>query len=654
MCGFAGCIDFTRATARAELCAVAGRMADTLAHRGPDASGRWADEQQGVALAHRRLAIIDLSPAGAQPMRSADGRYTVAFNGEIYNFQDLRRRLQRRYPFRGRSDTEVLLAAICEWGLDEALARANGMFAFALWDAGEKLLHLVRDRVGEKPLYYAVFGSTLLFGSELRALRAHPAFVATIDHGALTLFFRHSYVPGPYSIFEGVRKLPPGAVLTIAAGCPATQELRPRPYWSYSEVARAGLAQLDGDDAIDGVEQLLRDAVGLRMQADVPLGAFLSGGLDSSLIVALMQAQSSRPVRTFTVGLESASHDEAPQARQVANHLGTEHTEVTVTAADGLEAVPRLASVYDEPFADPSQLPTLLIADVARGHVTVALSGDGGDEVFGGYNRYVYGSLAWHRLRSVPVAMRALGARSLLALSPAAWDALGRSVGAALPGMAVPRNVGDKLHKLAPVMAARDVDEVYQTLASTWRSPAMLVRHGWEPPTPLSQGAANGVSDAISRMMLLDGVSTLPDDMLTKVDRASMAVSLEVRVPLLDHRVVELAWRLPPRRKVAGRQGKAILRDILHRYVPAELVDRPKMGFDPPVATWLRGPLRAWAEDLLDRRAIAAEGLLDPAVVRRTWTEHLTGKRNHDYELWSVLMFRSWMATWSTATACPR
>ncbi|MEO7837507.1 MAG: asparagine synthase (glutamine-hydrolyzing) [Acidimicrobiales bacterium] len=649
MCGIAGVFDTTARTSPDELDHLSTTMADRLGHRGPDDRGVWSDARAGIGFGHRRLAIIDLSPEGHQPMQSNGGHYTVVFNGEIYNHRELRKHLEQiGQVFRGRSDTEVLVAAISEWGLESTLDRCNGMFALAVWDAGARVLSIARDRLGEKPLYYGWAGRHFVFASELKALRAHPGFSAEIDRGALALYLRYSFVPTPYSIYHDVWKLPPGTVLRIPsrAGRPLPD---PTPFWRLSEVtAKAAADPFRGtdQDAEDELEALLRDAVRLRMEADVPLGAFLSGGVDSSIVVALMQAQSERAVRTFTVAMPEAGFDESDHARTVARHLGTDHTEMTITASDALALVPKLATYYDEPFSDPSQLPTALLCATARRHVTVSLSGDGGDEVFGGYNRYVYGPRAWRRLSRVPGPARHVLADVLHAVPPTTWDGAMNRLSPLLPPSLRVRNPGDKAHKLATLLAARHPRDLYGALVSQWTDPQAVVIDGREPALGINRAAPSSeAAELVDYMMFADTAVTLPDDMLTKVDRASMAVGLEVRVPLLDHRLVEFAWRLPSRLKVGAAGGKPLLRHVLHRYVPAELVERPKMGFDPPVGNWLRGPLREWAESLLDPSRLDREGFLRAAPVRRAWEEHLSGRRNRDYQLWAVLMFQAWLET---------
>jgi asparagine synthase (glutamine-hydrolysing) len=625
-------------------------MSDTLRHRGPDDGGEWADAAAGIALGHRRLSIIDLSPQGRQPMQSASGRYVITFNGEIYNFKALRRELESLgHSFQGHSDTEVILAAVSQWGLKDALSRFNGMFAFGLWDREERLLHLVRDRLGEKPLYYGRMGRTFLFGSELKALRAHPAFKAEINRNVLALYLRHNYIPAPYSIYEGIYKLPSGTILTLSPMEPGSLPA-PIPYWSAREAAEQGTAhpfQGTEGEAVIRLESLLQDAVKLRMEADVPLGAFLSGGIDSSVVVALMQSQSDRPVKTFTIGFFEDGYNEAQYAKAVAGHLGTEHTELYVTAEEAIAVIPRLPTLYDEPFSDSSQIPTFLISQLARRHVTVSLSGDGGDELFAGYNRYFLGRSIWDKIGWMPEGMRAMVSRALTSLSPQTWEAVFRKLGPVLPAAIKLRNPSDKVHKLAEILSVKNPEAMYHGLVSHWKDPASLVIGAAEPPTALTtrdQWAA--LSDFTEWMMHLDTVTYLPDDILVKVDRASMGVSLEARVPLLDHRVMEFAWRIPLSMKIRSGQSKWLLRQVLNKYVPRELIERPKTGFGIPIDAWLRGPLREWAESLLDEGRLRREGFFNPLPIREKWAEHFSGKRNWQYYLWDVLMFQAWNEQW--------
>ncbi|MDH4099966.1 MAG: asparagine synthase (glutamine-hydrolyzing) [Nitrospirota bacterium] len=651
MCGIAGSLQFSSNSNNYELQATTLKMSDMLVHRGPDDSGIWVDDTVGVALGHRRLSILDLSPEGHQPMVSACGRYVIAFNGEVYNYLEIRMELegqsQRIAPgWRGHSDTEVMLAAISRWGIEAAVRRFVGMFAFALWDREERSLHLVRDRMGEKPLYYGWVNGTFLFGSELKALRAHPAFRAEIDRDALALFLRHNYIPAPYSIYRNIFKLIPGTILTIRAASKDSR-LSPVAYWSVKECAEAGeRAPFEGteEEAVACLESLISSSVRQQMVADVPLGAFLSGGIDSSTVVALMQAQSDRPVKTFTIGFEEKGYNEALHAKEVAQHLGTDHTELYVTPAEARDVIPRLPALYDEPFSDSSQIPTFLVSQMARRHVTVSLSGDGGDELFGGYNRYFWGRSIWNKTGWLPVPARKVTASALTALSPRTWDALFDKGGGLLPRAARVKAPGDKLHKLAEVLPARNPETIYKMLVSHWKNPAAVVIAAKERPTVLTdEGQWADLADFTHRMMYLDMMTYLPDDILVKVDRASMGVSLESRVPFLDHRVVEFAWRIPLKMKIRNNEGKWILRQVLYKHVPRELMERPKMGFGVPIDEWLRGPLKEWAEALLDEKRLRDEGYFDPRPIREKWQEHLSGARNWQYYLWDVLMFQVWL-----------
>lgn len=646
MCGLAGGwspADF------AALDAALPAMSGALRHRGPDADGSWTDPEAGIALGHRRLAILDLSPAGQQPMRSASGRWVIAFNGEIYNHLELRGALQAgglAPAWRGHSDTETLLAGFEAWGVAGTVKRATGMFAFAVWDRAQRELTLARDRMGEKPLYYGWQGSgesaCFLFGSELSALKRHPAFCAPIDRGALALYMRHGYVPAPYSIHAGIHKLEPGHLLRIGA---SQREPRLERYWSLEQVAASGQADpFAGSDAeaADALESLLRAAIGRQMLSDVPLGAFLSGGIDSSTVVALMQAQSSAPVRTFSIGFHEAGYNEAEHAKAVAAHLGTAHTELYMRPEQALEVIPRLPSIYSEPFADSSQIPTYLVSALARRDVTVALSGDSGDELFGGYNRYVLANRMWGGVSRIPAPLRRLAAAAMRTPSVDAWNAGVRPVRGLLPGALRLANLGDKIHKAAGVLDVRTLDALYLGLVSHW--PDGMVPGASPHPTALD-AAMPGLAglDGIHRMMALDALTYLPGDILAKVDRAAMAVSLETRVPFLDHAVVEFAWRLPLAMKLRDGQGKWLLRQVLHRHVPRALLERPKMGFGVPIDTWLRGPLRDWAEALLDEATLRTQGFFDPGPIRARWHEHLSGKRNWQHHLWDVLMFQAWL-----------
>ena len=649
MCGLTGFFQLRGLSAEVQAETVR-RMADTLVHRGPDDEGIWVDEVASIALAHRRLSILDLSPAGHQPMASASGRYVIAFNGEIYNHLDLRTALDKvgssvtvLVKWRGHSDTETLLAGFDAWGIRGTIERCVGMFAFAVWDRKERVLTLGRDRLGEKPLYYGEQRGNFIFGSELKALKAHPSFQAEIDRDALCLLLRHNYIPAPHSIYKGIYKLPAGHLLTISAS-------RPEPvieaYWALTDVAESGCRSSLGGSAqtvTDELERLLKSAVHQQMMADVPLGAFLSGGIDSSTVVALMQAQSDRPVKTFTIGFNEEGYNEAVHAKAVARHLGTEHTELYVTPQQALDVIPNLPNLYCEPFADSSQIPTFLVSQLAKQHVTVSLSGDAGDELFSGYNRYVLGQNLWSKLSRVPAGLRAVAASGIRALSPGIWNSILAPIQALAPNSSRLVNVGDKLHKGAGVLAARRIDDLYLGLLTHW-NPEELVLNGREPATCLN-GRPPTLSglDEVQRMMALDAITYLPDDILVKVDRAAMGVSLESRVPFLDHRVVEFAWRIPQSMKLRNGVGKWILREVLYRYVPKELVERPKMGFGVPIDAWLRGPLKDWAETLLDEGRLRREGFFKPGPIRTKWAEHLSGKRNWQYLLWDVLMFQAWL-----------
>jgi asparagine synthase (glutamine-hydrolysing) len=648
MCGIAGIL--TAGPPRGDaLRAVVERMTATLHHRGPDDAGVWAAETDAaaVALGFRRLSIIDLSPLGHQPMASATSRYTMVFNGEVYNFEALRRELrQTGATFRGHSDSEVILAAFERWGVEASIPRFVGMFAIAVWDRERSVLHLVRDRLGKKPLFVYWKAGRLMFGSELKALRAGPEFDRTIDTEALAQYLRYLYVPSPRSIYAHVRKLPPGHYLSIAD---VSQPLpASRPYWSVEEAAARGLAQPfagEAREATDELERLLLDAVDLRLQADVPLGALLSGGVDSSTVVALMRTRG--PVKTYTIGFDVAEHDEAPHAAAVARHLGTEHTELRLDGADALAVVPRLPDMFDEPFADPSQIPTYLVSRLARQDVTVALSGDGGDELFAGYTRYTAGRRLLRRAMLLPApARRALGAM-ITTVSPGRWDQAYGAVAALLPRRFAVRLPGAKVTKFGRLLAADSEALMYRSLVSAWQEPEALVAGATGAATELERiMSAAEPSDLLDRMMVADQATYLADDLLAKVDRASMAVSLEARVPLLDHRVVEFAWRLPARWKIRDGQGKWLLRQVLYRHVPAELVDRPKVGFSVPIEAWLRGPLRAWSEERLTEASLARTGTLHAAPIRAAWCRFLGGETQLALGLWAVLMYRTWHERW--------
>jgi asparagine synthase (glutamine-hydrolysing) len=646
MCGFVGFLGGAGAHEQATL-GVLRNMANAIVHRGPDSEGYWTDVQAGIGLAHRRLAIVDLSPAGAQPMASVSERYVLAFNGEIYNHLRLRDALQSEgkvlSDWRGHSDTETLLAGFDAWGIEATLGKCIGMFAIAAWDKKKRTLTLARDRLGEKPLYYGWQGqgaqAAFLFGSELSALRRHPKFAEEINRDALVMYMRQNCIGGEQSIYSGINKLSPGHMLSVSLA--ATEPVL-RAWWSGAAVARQGVEQPFAglpDDAVDALEALLRDAVGQQMMADVPLGAFLSGGIDSSTVVALMQAQSSRPVRTFSIGFHEAGYNEAEHAKAVAQHLGTDHTELYVTAQQALDVIPKLSSLYSEPFADSSQIPTFLVSQLARQHVTVSLSGDAGDELFCGYNRYQMTAGLWGQLSRIPRPLRQMAASMITSFPPVAWDKLG----AVLP-MSQMSRLGDKLHKGAALLGSRSVADLYLGMVSHWADPGSVVLGASEPDTVVAgaQPALLGLGD-VERMMALDMLSYLPNDILVKVDRAGMGVSLETRVPFLDHRVVEFAWSLPLDYKLRNGVTKWSLRQVLYRHVPRELIERPKMGFGVPIDQWLRVPLRDWAESLLSESRLRQEGFFDPTPIRRKWSEHLSGVRNWQYHLWDVLMFQAWL-----------
>jgi asparagine synthase (glutamine-hydrolysing) len=651
MCGIVGFID-PSGSLSSEWMAIAQRMSCTVRHRGPDDEGVWIDSAAGLALAHRRLSILDLSSAGHQPMLSSSGRFVIVFNGEIYNHLGLRRQLDSAW--RGHSDTETLLAGVEQWGIRKTLESATGMFAFALWDRERRTLSLARDRLGEKPLYYGWQGRTFLFGSELRALKAHPAFRGEIDRGALSLLLRHNYIPAPHSIYCDIRKLPPGTFLQLAAG-PGNVEPQEVPeaqtYWSAWRVIEEGLAhQFRGEprDAIDTLESLLGRSVQRQMLADVPLGAFLSGGVDSSTVVALMQAQSAQPIRTFSIGFHEDGYDEAGYAKAVAAHLGTEHTDLYVTPREAMEVIPKLPQLYDEPFADSSQIPTYLVSQLARRSVTVSLSGDGGDELFCGYDRYFHAANISKVTSRLPRPVRAAIVRAVRAVPVGAWNRVLSPARSALQPKFRGANLGDKLHKLADVLDS-DADRFYQRLVSHWRDPADVVINGQEPLTRLTEAHAFPGADFVETLMAKDLVSYLPDDILAKVDRAAMAVSLETRVPLLDPEVVTFAWQLPMSLKIRNGQGKWALRQVLYRHVPRELIERPKVGFGVPIGPWLRGPLQDWAENLLDESRLRQQGFFNPAPIRQKWNEHISCTRNWAPQLWIPLMFQAWLDAWERA-----
>lgn len=645
MCGVAGFVCRTQLVSMRESLE---RMTQAIRHRGPDDSGVWLDDVAGVALGHRRLSILDLSPYGHQPMQSASGRYVIVYNGEIYNHLLLREEMAGHH-WRGHSDTETLLAALDLWGIETALKKSVGMFAFALWDRDTNTLTLARDRLGEKPLYYGWQNDVFMFGSELKVLRAHPEFRGTTDRNALTLLLRYSYIPAPYSIYKGIYKLPQGTYWQWAPSSSGTGEIKT--YWSAREASEIGQRNRfkgSDDEAVEALESVLSMSVAGQMHADVSLGAFLSGGVDSSTVVALMQSHTSRPVKTFTIGFHEPGYNEAEHALMVARHLGSDHTEMYVKPEEAQAVIPLLPLLYDEPFADSSQIPTYLVSKLACGHVTVSLSGDGGDELFGGYNRYFWAQKIWRRLGWLPLTVRAALAGILTTLPPTAWNAVFQRCNFFLPAKLRYANPGDKMHKLAEILAVRSPEEIYWGLVSHWKHPARVVLNATEPPTVLTDSDAwADAPDLTHRMMFLDTVSYLPDDILTKVDRAAMGNSLETRVPLLDHRVFEFAWTLPLSMKIRDGHSKWLLRQVLYRHVPKELIERPKMGFGIPLDAWLRGPLRIWSEDLLNPARLKSEGYFQPEPVQQKWHEHLAGQRNWSYYLWNVLVFQMWKQQWN-------
>lgn len=659
MCGLTGLL---RSAPSGDVVGQVAKMTARLVHRGPDDDGVWAEG--GIGLGHRRLAILELSATGAQPMHSDCRRYVLAYNGEVYNHLDLRHALREEGAapaWRGQSDTETLLAAIAHWGLDDALCRAHGMFALAIWDRVEKSLSLARDRMGEKPLYWGWAGPDLVFGSELKALRAHPDCPREVCREALAQYLRFMYVPAPRSIHPGVYKLEPGTILTVDNApppAPPKEPIRPgerhgsigiRRYWDLNAEIEAGARDPieDEGEAVATLGQVLSKAVERQMISDVPLGAFLSGGVDSSAIVALMQAQSARPVKTFTIGFDEAAFDESRHAAAVADHLGTDHTKLRVTDADARELIPDLPQFYDEPFADSSQIPTHLVCRAARQHVIVALSGDGGDELFGGYNRYIRGPDLWRRISVMSSLMRRLAGQAAQALPERAWNQVGTAYNRLRPMGAGISDLGTKVHRLGERLRLTDsLDDLYRNMASTWIEPEMLMTGDvFEPPSQLDDPLPEfGADDPAMRMMVQDMRSYLPDDILCKVDRAAMGISLETRTPFLDPDVIALAARLPMDMKICNGQGKWALRQVLYQYVPQEIIDRPKVGFAVPIGLWLRGPLRDWAEDLLSLERLTDDGLFNPEIIRQTWTEHLSGRRDWSARLWAILMFQAWHA----------
>ncbi len=647
MCGIAG-IATWRSDGR--MCEQIKCMIAPLVHRGPDDHGMWVDEKCGIGLGHRRLSILDLSPQGHQPMISASQRYVIAYNGEIYNFKEIRKKLTvegRTSQWRGHSDTEILLAAVDAWGLESTLQQAVGMFAFALWDKKTWTLTLVRDRIGEKPLYYGVVGNRFIFGSELKAIRAVADGNLRVDREALVEYMRFGYIPSPYSIYAGIKKLFPGHILTVGS---VTEVGTPRPYWSLDTEEqgqlRDQLASCGDNELIDHVHERLKDAIKRQMVADVPLGAFLSGGVDSSTVVALMQTQSMQRVRTYTIGFNEGMFDEGPYAKAVAQHLGTDHTELYVTAKDAADVIPNIPLIYDEPFADSSQIPTTLVSRLTRQHVTVSLSGDGGDELFSGYPRYQMTAALWQRVNGMPMTLRRIASAMLSSLSAQGWDRLL----AFLPVAQQQQINGHRVHRLAQLMVSRSIGQMYVRLMSQWQPEEGLVLGANGRNLPVVNWPM--VDDSAKAMRRWDLQQYLPDDLLVKVDRASMSASLESRAPLLDHRVVELAFSLPQRVLVREGVCKWALRRVLDRYVPRKLIERPKAGFSIPLGDWLRGPLRDWAESLLDRTKLVNEGLLDAEKISLMWCQHLSGRYDRSAYLWNILMFQAWQEVVDNDSHC--
>jgi len=646
MCGICGFVDLSNNYDSLSRQIIISEMTDTLIHRGPDDVGYWHDKNKGVSLGHRRLSIVDLSVNGAQPMLSSSGRYAIVFNGEIYNHLSLREELIKsgvNISWRGYSDTETLLACIDRWGVKKTFQKSIGMFAVAIVDIEESNLFLVRDRMGEKPLYYGFQNGVLLFASELKAIKKHPNSRCEIDRSALAMQLRYSYIPTPHSIYKDIKKLKAGTILTINLNKPNFQNEileDPKAYWSLEDVILSSQQKIysrSSIEAIDALDDLLAKSVQDQMVADVPLGAFLSGGVDSSLIVSLMQSQSSLPIETFTIGFDEEGYNEAVFAKKIANHLGTRHTELYVSSNDALSVVDKLPAIYDEPFSDSSQIPTYLISQMTRKNVTVSLSGDAGDELFAGYNRYLWTRKIWNRIKFLPKPLRKSISFGMTSISPSSWNIiLKQFIDTPLPG--------DKMHKLSSILTSKSPEDCYFKLISHWNNQDNIVIGANNTINPISEINDDlGFNSIEEKMMYLDSIGYLPDDILSKIDRASMNVSLETRVPFLNHHVVEFANRLPLSMKIKNGESKWILKQLLKKYLPSDLIERPKMGFGMPIDIWLRGPLRDWAESLLNKSRIEHEGYLNYVPIKKKWDQHLSGKRNWQFHLWDVLMFQAWL-----------
>ncbi len=650
MCGLAGFL--SNHIDSKNICSQLESMINTLEHRGPDSIGHWFSSKYNIAIGHARLSILDLSDAGNQPMRSSSGQYIIAFNGEIYNHLELRARLNNEskntIQWNGHSDTETLLSCFEAWGVDTTLQKISGMFAIALYDTKNNSLYLIRDRMGEKPLYYGWSDDSFLFGSELKSLKAFKGFLGEVDRNALALFLKYDYVPSPYSIYKGINKLPKGSYIQISMINNIWDKegvSNPNYYWSMNDVAESGMGanKFNGSekDAIQALDNLLSKSIKQQMISDVPLGAFLSGGIDSSIVAALMQKQSKKKIKTFTIGFHEKHYNEAEYAKEVALYLGTDHTELYVSPEQAIDVISRLPKVYDEPFADSSQIPTFLVSEMAKQYVTVSLSGDGGDELFGGYNRYFMANRIWKKIEKIPLIVRKLISKGITLLSPKVWDFLINSVFKFLPSGFRMAHPGDKIYKLSRMLKSTNIHDIYDGLVSHWDNSFEVVIGCKKKNDKFNQDI--DFSHPEDGMMLLDSITYLPDDILVKVDRAAMSVSLETRAPFLDKDVVEFAWQLPFNMKIRDSQGKWVLRKVLDKYVPKELIDRPKMGFGVPIDSWLRGPLREWAEDLLSEKRLKDDGYFHVESIRDKWKEHLSGHRNWQYHLWSVLMFQVWL-----------